>query len=222
MGTITGQQIVNRARRILQDTTTGGTRWLDSELLDWINDAQREIVLLKPNSYSAVENLTLVQGTKQTLPASGLLLLTVIRNVGGKAVRRVDRNILDSENPNWHSAASSSTVEHFVFDEDAPETFWVYPPQPATPGSVEIIYSKAPAALGSLASTITLNDVYSNVILDYILYRAYSKDTDYAGNQQRAANHYNAFNNSLGVKAQSEMTSSPNVNPFTARAAGSS
>lgn len=221
MGTITGQSIVDRARRILQDTTAGGTRWLDAEMLDWINDAQREIVLLKPNSYSAVEDLTLITGTKQVLPAEGLLLLTVVRNVSGKAVRRVDRNILDSENPDWHTATPSAVVEHYIFDEDSPETFWVYPPQSGTPGSVEVIYSKAPADLGSLAATITLNDIYMNVILDYILYRAYSKDTDYAGNQTRAANHYNGFNNSLGVKSQQEMTSSPNLNVSTSRANGS-
>lgn len=222
MGTITGQAIVDRARRILQDTTAGGTRWLDAEMLDWINDAQREIVLLKPNSYSAVQDLNLVLGTKQTLPAEGLLLLTVVRNVGGKAVRRVDRNILDSENPDWHTAAGDAIVEHYIFDEDAPETFWVYPPQPVSTGSVEIIYSRSPTSLANLATAITLNDIYMNVILDYILYRAYSKDTDYAGNQTRAANHYNGFNNSLGVKSQAEVASSPNTNISTARAAGSS
>jgi hypothetical protein len=218
MGTITGQAIVDRARRILQDTTAGGTRWLDAEVLDWINDAQREIVLLKPNSYSSVEELTLVQGTKQTLPAEGLLLLTVVRNVGDKAVRRVDRNILDSENPDWHMSVASALVEHYIFDEDAPETFWVYPPQPVSPGSVEVIFSKAPGDLATLASVLTLNDIYMNVVLDYLLYRAYSKDTDYAGNQQRAANHYNGFNNSLGVKSQVELTSSPNANVATGRA----
>ena len=221
MGTITGTNIVNRARKILQDTTTGGTRWLDAELLDWINDAQREVVLLKPNAYSTVEDLTLIAGTRQSLPASGLLLLSLVRNTSGRAVRRVDRNILDSENPVWHSSTASATVEHYVFDEDSPTTFWVFPPQPNSGfGVVELIMSTAPADLGSLGAVITLNDIYANVILDYLLYRAYSKDTDYAGNGQRAANHYQAFNNSLGVRSQIDFTSSPNANKSTDRAIG--
>jgi len=219
MGTITGQQIVDKARRILQDTTSGGTRWLDNELLGWINDSQREIVLLKPNAYSSVEDLQLAEGTKQSLPATGLMLLSIVRNTNGRVVRRVDRNILDSENPDWHAAASSPTVEHYTFDEDAPDTFWVYPPQPSTGfGTVELIYAKSPADLGSLATAITLNDIYSNVVLDYVLYRAYSKDTDYAGNQQRAVNHYQAFNAALGVRTQIDVTSSPNSNVSTDRA----
>lgn len=217
MGTITAQSIVDRARHILQDTVPGGTRWLDPELLKWVNDAQREIVLLKPNAYSAVENVNLVAGTKQKLPASGLLLLSIVRNTNGHAVRRVDRNIMDSENNNWHSDPATALVEHYVFDEDAPDTFWVFPPNNAG-GSVELIYSKAPADLTSTSSPITLNDIYSNVILDYILYRAYSKDTDYAGNQERANNHYSAFNNSLGVKVKAEASSSPNQNIRTMRA----
>jgi hypothetical protein len=221
MGTIAAQSIVDRARHILQDTTSGGTRWLDDELMKWVNDAQREIVLLKPNAFSSVENLSLVSGSKQEIMAEGLLLLSVVRNSSGRAVRRVDRNILDSENPDWHELTAASGVEHYVFDEDAPTHFWVYPPNNGA-GSVEVIVSRSPEDVGNITSNITLNDIYMNVILDYVLYRAYSKDTDYAGNTQRAGTHYSAFNNSLGVKLQGEQASSPNQNVRTDRAAGSS
>jgi hypothetical protein len=221
MGTIAAQSIVDRARHILQDTTSGGTRWLDDELMKWVNDAQREIVLLKPNAFSSVENLSLVSGSKQEIMAEGLLLLSVVRNSSGRAVRRVDRNILDSENPDWHELTAASGVEHYVFDEDAPTHFWVYPPNNGA-GSVEVIVSRSPEDVGNINSNITLNDIYMNVILDYVLYRAYSKDTDYAGNTQRAGTHYSAFNNSLGVKLQGEQASSPNQNVRTDRAAGSS
>jgi hypothetical protein len=221
MGTIAAQSIVDRARHILQDTTSGGTRWLDDELMKWLNDAQREIVLLKPNAFSSVEGLTLESGSRQDITAEGLLLLSVVRNVDGRAVRRVDRNILDSENPDWHETTAQSSVEHYVFDEDAPTVFWVYPPNTGT-GQVEVIVSKAPVDVAAIGSVITLNDIYMNVILDYMLYRAYSKDTDYAGNTQRAGTHYSAFNNSLGVKLQGEQASSPNQNVRTSRAAGSS
>lgn len=222
MGTITGTEVADRARRILQDTTSGGTRWLDDELLDWLNDAQREVVLLKPNAFSSVEDISLVLGTKQTLPAEGLLLLSITRNTDGRAVRRVDRNILDSENPDWHTSTASATVEHYVFDEDAPTTYWVYPPSDGVASTVEAVMSKAPSDLASMGDVITLNDIYANVMLDYILYRAYSKDTDYAGNAQRAATHYTAFNNALGVQTQTDSSYSPNMNVRTERAAGSS
>jgi hypothetical protein len=218
MGTLTGTVLVSRARRILQDQAPGGTRWLDIELLDWINDAQREIVLLKPNAKSVTANQQLVAGTKQTLPATGIQLLDVIRNTSGPAITRVEREIMDAENRNWHQSTASTTVLHYVFSEDAPEVYYVYPPQPGSPGSIEIVYSAAPTDLATLSNTIDLNDIYAGPMVDYILYRSYSKDTEYAGNDQRATNHYNAFQNSLGLKVQAEQTSTPNANGRIGRA----
>ena len=216
---IVGTELIDKARRILQDTTTGGTRWLDAELLGWINDAQREIVLIKPNSNSLVAAHNLIAGTKQTLPDGGLTLLSVIRNTGtndstDSSVRRVDRNILDSENPTWHGTTASDTIIHYIFDEDNPDVFYVYPPALAAAtgdAALELSYSSAPTDLANTAASIALNDIYGNVILDYVLYRAYSKDSDYAGNAQRATNHYTAYNNSLGNRVQVESISSPNA-----------
>ena len=45
---------------------------------------------------------------------------------------------------------------------------------------------------------------------DYVLYRAYLKDAEYAANQTRAATHYNLFVNSLTGKGQIDMVTSPN------------
>jgi hypothetical protein len=42
-----------------------------------------------------------------------------------------------------------------------------------------------------------LPDIYGNVLADYILYRAYTKDSEYAGNAQRAQAHYAAFQAAL-------------------------
>ena len=220
MGTITGAQIVGRARRVLQDQTTGGTRWLDAEMLDWINDAQREVVIIKPEASSVIAEITCVAGTKQNIPSTGIRLLSVIRNAAGKSIRRVDRDVMDSENPNWHNATASNTADHYVFDEDAPTTFYVYPPQTVSPGDIEINYSNSPTDLASLSDTISLPDVYMNPILDFVLYRAYSKDTEYAGNVQRASTHYQGFQNSLGQKSQSDMSYSPNQAAPTGRAVG--
>jgi hypothetical protein len=42
-----------------------------------------------------------------------------------------------------------------------------------------------------------------------MLYRAYSKDTDYAGNVQRATAHYQAFATALGVKTKIDLAVAP-------------
>ena len=51
-GTITAANLLLRIRDTLQDTT--GVRWLDAELLRYMNDVQREIVNLRPEAASTV------------------------------------------------------------------------------------------------------------------------------------------------------------------------
>lgn len=224
MGTILASAIVDKAEIILQDTTN--TRWDPAELLGWLNDGQREAVSLKQFANDKNQNLLLVTGTKQTIPADGISLLEVVRNMGtngatpGPAVRIVDREALDAAVPNWHAATAAAEVKHYVFDQRDPTHFYVYPPQPAAnQGYVEIIYAAAPADI-ALGTAITLDDVYANAILDYILYRAYLKDSDSPVNAQRAANHYAAFGNSLGVRLKAETAVNPNtVAPPTTTAA---
>jgi DUF971 family protein len=66
-------------------------------------------------------------------------------------------------------------------------------------------------ALGSYAVQIDIQDIYTSPILDYVLYRAYSKDASFAGSAQRAAAHYSQFANALGAKLQNEATRNINV-----------
>jgi hypothetical protein len=46
-------------------------------------------------------------------------------------------------------------------------------------------------------------------LLDYILYRSYQKDSEFAGNAQRAMMHYQSFTTALGIKTQSDGAATP-------------
>jgi hypothetical protein len=67
------------------------------------------------------------------------------------------------------------------------------------------------AQLGNAATTevIRLDDSYGNVMQDYVLYRCYTKDAEYASNAQRAVAHYQSFQTALGVSAQANAASQP-------------
>lgn len=227
MATITVNSIIEKAQIILQDAT--GIRWPNAELLGWLNDGQREIVLLKPNAFVKNQSVQLAAGTKQALPSDGVQLIDVVRNMGtdgttaGRAIRIVTREILDSQTPDWHSSTPSNVVKHYSYTLFDPKTFYVYPPQPTTNrGWAEIIYGAAPteAALGGV---ITLDDIYQTVLVDYILYRAYSKDAEYAADQASAAKHQQAYlaaltgkaNVELGVNPNSTAPANPNATPNT-------
>ena len=55
MGTLTGANLISRIQDILQDTTS--VRWSEAELLRYINDAQREVVNLRPDSAADHSNV---------------------------------------------------------------------------------------------------------------------------------------------------------------------
>jgi len=214
------KSIVDRAGIILHDTTK--VRWLESELLGWLNDAQREVVLLRPDASITNDDVDLVAGTKQSLPASGIRVMDVVRNTEGNAIRVIDRNVLDAQQPNWHQTSANNDVAHFMFDLRDPKHFYVYPPQPVieaggAANQVEIIYSASPQDVTFTGDAtalddedVALDDIYGNAILDYVLYRAYSKDADFAGNAQRALKHYETFVQSLGLKFQVDRLTDPN------------
>ena len=75
MGTIKSSTLLNKAQTILQDATE--TRWPITELLGWLNDGQREIVLLKPDANTSSGPESLGAGIKQTLPTGGILFIDI-------------------------------------------------------------------------------------------------------------------------------------------------
>lgn len=215
MGTLTAQAVIGKVQIILQDTT--GIRWPDStELLGWLNDGQREVLVYKPNAYVVNKSVQLTAGTKQPLPADGIQLVDVVRNMGangstpGNAIRIAMREILDAQAPDWHSMTGSAVIKHYMYSLLDPKNYYVYPPSSGT-SQVEIVYSGVPANVTTLAAAISLDDIYANVLVDYILYRAYSKDSDYAANPARAGAHQGAYVAALTGKTQGEVIVNPNT-----------
>lgn len=214
-------EIIDRAGTLIQDT--GYVRWTRRELLGYLNDAQKQIAIHRPDASTVNETFSTAAGTKQSIPAAGLRLIDVVRNVGGRVITQVSRKVLDEQLPNWHEtpAAGSTAAEHFTYDPRDPKTFYLYPKMQASQ-DIEIVYSVSPAVISSTtaesdpndlsdiaATTISVDDIYFNPILDFVLYRAYAKDTEYAGNVQRASMHLQSFANALGIKMQMDAAASP-------------
>lgn len=222
--TIDAKSIVRRVVETLQDTTS--VRWPIAELVRYLNDGQREVALYRPDALVTTElGYKLATGTKQTVPEGGSKLIDVPRNAAnGPAIRLINREILDAQLPNWHTVGTSVPIKHFMFDPRDPKTFYVYPAVAlAGVGSetrkVDIVYSVMPddvpepgaanASWDDVTDSLHVPDIFANVVQDYMLYRAYSKDSDYAGNVQRAQAHYAAFANSLGIEIKATVAVGP-------------
>lgn len=228
---VTAAEVIDRARRIILDETS--VRWPLPELLLWTDDGQREIALHKPTATAESIVLGLVEGTLQTLPPAYQSLLRITRNIvaapegetrqPGRAIRIVPRDQLDALNPRWHEAGAvpfATEARHYVYDEASPREFFVYPGNDGT-GKVEATLSRIPARLAiadgadaddlaSYALELDVSRIYLTALVDYVLYRAYSKDAQFSGNAQRAGAYYGQFAAAVGIKGQAEAVTTPN------------
>jgi len=222
MGTILAADMLKRCQTLLLDKNND--RWTGSELLDWLNDGQRAVALYRPDASYINGSVQLVAGTKQTLPVGGLRLLDVIRNMGvdgatpGAPIRYIDRHQLDQLSPTWHTASSNNVAANYVFDGRYPKNFYVSPPQTTSPHKIEVVYSVSPLDVRvdgvdgeTIDDPITLDDIYQGALVDYILYRAWNKDSLYK-DENKANSHYTAFLRSLGVKVKVDKAFDPRSN----------
>lgn len=215
---VTAQSIIRRVAETLNDVTS--VRWPVAELVRYLNDGQREVGTYRPDALVSGATVNLVAGSKQSLPNNGIKLMDIVRNASTsqRAVRMTNRQILDAQIPNWHNLAGATEILHFIYDPRDPLVFYVYPPAAASGAAVYMIYAGTPTAItepadGSTYSNVTGNigvpDIYANALIDYVLYRAYTKDTEYSGNATRATAHYQAFVNALTVEANATAVASP-------------
>ncbi len=69
------------------------------------------------------------------------------------------------------------------------------------------------AIWSAVVGDLGMPDIYADDILNMILYRAYSKDSEYAGNTERAASYLNAVVASLGAEISATMAVKPQSEP---------
>lgn len=204
--------ILSRTDDLLNDESR--IRWPLLERVRWINEAMGAIINRRPSAFAKSVVHSLSAGTAQTIPATGSILLDVVRNIGadgvtpGMPVRRTDRQLLDDSDPTWHTGKKKSVIKHFTFDDRAPKVFYCYPP--AIAGTkVELLHAELPPDIAGATDTLDVSAEYLEAFVNYVCYRCYAKDSEYA-NGNLAAAFYQAFEASLGIKAQAENVTSPN------------
>lgn len=220
-------KIITDASIILMDVDF--VRWPVKELAGWLDHGVLTIITVKPSASSETMSLSLARGTKQMLPNDQRIrqLLDIMRNLGGangaagRAIRSVSRSELDGNEPNWHDpryVPFRKEVRHFVFDETLPREFYVVPGNDGT-GTVEAAVATLPERVVDRVTTnvddiesynveVGIGDEYEPALLDYVLYRAFSKE-DLAAAPQRAVTHYQAFATAIGLQTQVEQATSP-------------
>jgi hypothetical protein len=186
--------------------------------LTWIkhlNASIRALILVRPDAGAQTDNLELVAGVLQTLPATALRMLDITRNMGtdgrtaGKIITPADRKHLDYSNLLWPAATGDTEIDNFSYDKENPRIFYVTPPVHATTSVfVEIQVSQLPTAVAASGDDPGINDVFFEPLIQYMLYKAFSTD-DEGVEFQKAIQYMQNFFNLLQVELATSVAAGP-------------
>lgn len=207
MPSVTTNEIIAQVNNQLNDV--GFIRWPKPELLTYLNFAQRAVVLRRPDAYTVdIDEFICAEGAKQSLPADALRLIDIPANFTGNVIRGpYDKGTLNNNYPSWRGGKDANDAELYLYDERNPKTFYLYPGVVAGT-KVNVIHSAAPPNItmdqSDNGKLIDIDDIYENGLTEWILYRCYSKDAEFAANPQKAQMHLTAFKAQLGEKSQAD------------------
>lgn len=239
--TILVRDLIYRVSDALTDTAPQFTRWSEPVLVGWLNEAQLVIAKYLPYTCARVDSIRLAPGTRQSIGTitaaqivpgdggtpvaiNGNVLMSVSRNMGqdgrtpGRTLRIVDRDVLDSSNPNWHIERATAAPRQYAFDPRVPKAFYVSPPVTSdVPVWVEVMYMAdpipVPVGSGLAGSTVRLSvdDKNSDDVFNYVVARAQMKDAEVEGNAALASTYINLFTASINAQSTTVLGVNPNL-----------
>lgn len=133
----TAQDVIDRARQLINDVASGfvaGLRWSDAELLQWLTDGQREIVVIEPEANAITDIFTVTASPRQSLsPTLAYKLIRVEANgSAGESepdtapeITAADGGSPPGINVSWNAAAfgdGESVTSYQIYSTDA-QTF---------------------------------------------------------------------------------------------------
>jgi hypothetical protein len=205
------QWIIDYCNAVVNDD---GTKW-GSSWLPFVNSGQLLIADIFPAATARTQAVQLAVGVEQSAPVGSLRFLGLGCNMGddgatpGDVITLCEEEFLSGFNPSWMAATPSATIENYMFDENEPTSFRVYPPAAASVWA-NVRYSAVPSDCVSESDLLTVGDKYAAPLAEWCLYLALSAETD-AADPNKAASHLSTFFNLLGIKKENRVMYSPNV-----------
>lgn len=230
----------------LSDSAPQFTRWKSSELIGWINYGQMVIAKFMPHACARVDVIKLQAGTRQSIeailaanikPGDGSTPPTVLHgnfvqgishNMGtdgltpGRAIRIVDRDVLDATNRDWHLASKAAArPTQYTFDPRTPKYFYICPGlQAGVDAWVEASILFDPVQLNPAldystspndVKVLSIDDKYADDLLHCVLALAFMKDAEAQGTAELVSANTNMFVNSINAQVKAATGVNPNL-----------
>jgi hypothetical protein len=197
---MTPSEVITEVRRIIQDVRAP-QRFSDAELLGYVNQILKRMVLLRPDLFTSIEDISTTENSVlQSLPAGAVRLVEIFRVKNGNALTEVSREMLDQSTPNW-TVTPAGTPVNYVRHVRNPTRYYLYPP-PIKNLLLVGEYVKTPITYTINAPITVLPDAYLPSLIDGTIFLAESVDNEHV-NSGRAKLFQDSFIQGLGVALQS-------------------
>lgn len=191
------------------------TRWPLINLFEYTTEALEQIAVVKPELFVEIKVVQLRLGAEQIIPDSFGKLLDIPVNINSDGTRGSD--ILEASfllmrgfnKPICQNGGAK--VGSYMVNPRNPRGFIVSPPAASYPPQyVQLMGQGRVKAVTATTERLYMPggavEDYFNCLLDWVLYRAFMKDTESQSSLQRANIHYKAFFTGLGVRQPKTQT----------------
>ena len=206
----TGREIITKVSRMLadQEDKCEFTTWTEEDLVDYLNDGLCQILATRPDAFASVENITLTAGDCQKLGDEYYALLGIN---GAQAVsdgettqntQEIMQHFRRKMCAPTTAAGAYAGVNQFTVNIATKVDFTIDPPVPSgQTAEVKATVARRPDEVtkGNLDESICLGHEYNALLCDWMLHRAFSVETEGAGNREWANFHYRKFYDTFNV-----------------------
>lgn len=187
-------------------------RWTLTELADYLTGGIAQMAALKPTLFNVFTALRLAPGVVQSMPGGYTELLDVLYNLnsdGTQGESIVLGSFTAARALGRSSCAATSTgnyeVRSVTIHPNNSQYFFVDPPVPnlSPRPAVWALLQQGPVVITQPSDAVpmanTTAETYREALKDWMLYRAFAKDTESSESFQKSQAHYKAFMAFLGV-----------------------
>lgn len=184
-------------------------RWPIEAMYEYLNEGLKEIAAYRPEAFAIEQEITLVPGATQKLEKG--VNLDAMRNTNGQPAYKANENLFKSYSAFATCAPKLKmvggipqySVKSYAVDSDDSHVFYVSPPVPygVTATVIGAMSGKAPAYTeANWNDEISINDKFYNRLIDYMMARAYQRDTESQISKAEAQRLLQLFYQAMGVQ----------------------
>lgn len=174
---MTPATVITEVRRLVQDTRVP-FRYSDADLLSYVNQTLKRMVILRPDLFARVEDIAVTANTVvQNMPAQSLRLIEIYSVTGRNAVTEVNRESLDQTYPGWVSDPAGIPYNYMRHVRN-PNKYFLYP-RPQAGVTLVAEYARVPDTYTLDTEIAELTEAYLPVLVDGAVYLASAIDNEH-------------------------------------------